>query len=537
MGTALARREEGNKLSLRALINPIPKQETFFRVADTTKFTLYGGARGGGKSFILRWYAIRMLLRWAALGFEAVRFGIFCETFPTLKDRQLSRAYAGRREDRYPDWLGTWNLADHEFRLYPRYGGGIVMFRNLDDPAKYLSAEFGGIAVDELTRNPLPTFNMLRGSLRWPGIAHTPFVAGSNPTGIGHAWVKDVFIDKTFELDDTKNLVALNPRTGRRPYRPEDFGYVKSLPTDNPHNSPEYLAELESLPDRLRAAFFEGNWDVFEGQAFDEWNASVHISKSDIRHLRGWTWIAVMDWGWRKGAIYLVAVGPEGDMEVVHEIVFARIHAFDAAKEFGRRWDNLGQRPEAIIADEQMWQDASSKFKGAQTLAAEFYQGLLEYYGDESATPKLVKGAHGPGSRKIKFNLMHRYLKYKVGANGVVPPWGRPLLRVQARCKYLIRTLPALPVDPDKPEDDVDTTSPDDHGYDAICFALTANVPKPESEDDFRRADQHPGIDVKKRRRVKKPKATEVLLGLPDADEPGPYEMPRLGGALEEVTD
>lgn len=523
--------------SFRGLVNPIPKQVEFFNAADTHKFTLYGGARGGGKSFILRWFAIRCLLNWWAQGFEAVRFGIFCETFPTLKDRQLSRAYAGRTEDRFPEWLGEWNLSDHDFRLYPRYGGGIVQFRNLDDTGKYLSAEFGGIAVDELTRNLLTTFNMLRGSLRWPGIDHTPFVAGSNPTGIGHAWVKDVFIDKTFDLDDTKNLIALNPRTGRRPYDRDDFAYVKSLPTDNPHNSDEYLAELESLPDRLRAAFFEGNWDVFEGQAFDEWNAQVHIASNDTRHLRNWNWVAVMDWGWRKGAIYLCAVGPEGDIEVVHEIVFARIHAYEAAKEFGRRWDNLGQRPEAIIADEQMWQDASNKFKGAPTLAAEFQRGLVDYYGSPDATPQLVRGAHGPGSRKIKFNLMHRYLKYKVDRKGVVPPWGRPLLRVQARCRYLIRTLPALPVDPDKPEDDVDTTSPDDHGYDAICFILTANVPKPEDDRDYRRVDQHPGMDPKRRRRVRQPKAQEILLDLPADDEPGPYQMPRLGGPMEELSD
>lgn len=522
------------QLSLRGLINPIPKQEEFFRTADSHKFTLYGGARGGGKSFILRWFAIRCLLRWAAQGFEAVRFGIFCETFPTLKDRQLSRAYAGRREDRYPTWLGTWNLADHEFRLLPEYGGGIVMFRNLDDPGKYLSAEFGGIAVDELTRNPLETFNMLRGSLRWPGIGHTPFVSGSNPTGIGHAWVKDVFIDKTFELEDTKNLIAINPRTGRAPYTPAEFGYVKSLPTDNPHNSPEYIAELESLPDRLRAAYFEGNWDVFEGQAFDEWNATVHVKlTNDIRHLRNWTWMAVMDWGFRKGAVYLVAVGPEGDLEVVHEVVFSRLHAFEAAKEFARRWQNLGARPEAIIADEQMWQDASHVMKGAPTLAAEFRRGLLDYYGEDP--PPLVRGAHGPGSRKIKFNLMHRYLAYKVDKDGKVPPWGRPLLRVHPRCRYLVRTLPALPVDPDKPEDDVDTTSPDDHGYDAVCFALTANVPKPEDERDYRRVDQHPGMDPKKKRRIRKPKATELLLGQSEDEEAGPYQAPRLGGPTEVV--
>ena len=78
------------------------------------------------------------------------------------------------------------------------YGGGILALRNLDDPSKYQSAEFAGIAVDELTKNTVDTFNILRGSLRWSGVDDTFFIGATNPGGIGHGWVKDYWIDGKF---------------------------------------------------------------------------------------------------------------------------------------------------------------------------------------------------------------------------------------------------------------------------------------------------------------------------------------------------
>ena len=92
------------------------------------------------------------------------------------------------------------------------------MLRNLDDPSKYQSAEFAGIAIDELTKNTFETFEILRGSLRWPGISWRPFLAATNPGGIGHLWVKALWVDRSFtgfpQLKD----------------RAKDFAFVQALP-------------------------------------------------------------------------------------------------------------------------------------------------------------------------------------------------------------------------------------------------------------------------------------------------------------------
>ena len=45
--------------------------------------------------------------------------------------------------------------------------GGVICFRNLDKPSKYLSSEFAAIAIDELTLNDQSVFDFRRMRLRW----------------------------------------------------------------------------------------------------------------------------------------------------------------------------------------------------------------------------------------------------------------------------------------------------------------------------------------------------------------------------------
>lgn len=225
-----------------------PKQLEALEASKRFKYVLFGGSVGSGKSYWIRWTAVYWLMKYyAKYGIKGVRAGVFCEDYPSLNDRHLTKV-----KFEFPEWLGKFNEAKHEFTLAPEYGSGIIAFRNLDDPSKYLSVEFAVIAIDEINRNPKTTFDMLRSRHRWPGIKDTRFIAGCNP--LGEAWVKNMWVKRMFPPDEKEQY---------------EFVYVPALPTDNPHLPKEYYTSLESLPENQRKAYLEGNWDAFD-ESMDE---------------------------------------------------------------------------------------------------------------------------------------------------------------------------------------------------------------------------------------------------------------------------
>lgn len=225
-----------------------PKQKEALNAVKRFKFTLFGGSVGSGKSYWIRWSMVWLLMDYyQRYKLEGVRAGVFCENYPSLNDRHLTKV---RFE--FPQWLGTFNESKHEFTLAKKWGSGIIAFRNLDDPSKYLSVEFAVIAIDEINRNPKTTFDMLRSRHRWPGIKDVKFLAGCNP--LGEAWVKNMWVKRLFPPNEKEQY---------------EFVFVPALPTDNPHLSQEYYKSLESLPDNQRKAYLEGNWDAFD-EGMDE---------------------------------------------------------------------------------------------------------------------------------------------------------------------------------------------------------------------------------------------------------------------------
>ena len=81
--------------------------------------------------------------------------------------------------------------------------------------------------------------------LRWPGIEDPKFLGGTNPGGVGHGWVKNLWVDRNLppELKSFANKLA----------------FVKALVTDNPHLPQSYIDNLNTLPETLRKAYLEGS--------------------------------------------------------------------------------------------------------------------------------------------------------------------------------------------------------------------------------------------------------------------------------------
>lgn len=327
-----------NDIKFSELCNFQAKQIEATTLSDKHQYFLYGGSRGPGKSYWLRWHLLRELLRLAQQGILNAVVGLFCEDYPALKDRQIGKISA-----EFPGWLGI--LKDSKdygfgFHLRPEYGGGVLALRNLDEVSKYQSAEFACIGVDELTKNPETTFDILRGSLRWRGVPKPKFVAATNPGGSGHVWVKKIWVDRNFP--ERLNRIK------------HEFCFLPALPTDNKHLDESYWEMLETLPDRLRRAWRYGDWNAFEGQFFNFNEGEQLIEPFEIP--KEWNVIAGLDPGYSSPCSFsLTAIDFEGNLYRIgtrYETNLSPLQNAIGVKEFiANNPYTCGRMPSMIIAD------------------------------------------------------------------------------------------------------------------------------------------------------------------------------------------
>ncbi|TVM31172.1 phage terminase large subunit [Oceanidesulfovibrio marinus] len=445
-----------------------PRQMAAVRALDSgkVKYLLYGGALGGGKSYFERWWGIRRLIALhQVFGLKEPVGMLACENYPALKDRQLQKI---TRE--IPEWLGRY-YSEHSsfgrcFKLHEKFGGGALVFRNLDDPSKYASAEFAFIEVDELTKNTYDVFTFLRSRLRWPGLPdiETQFVGATNPGSVGHGWVKQLWMDRDFPLEWIKPI----------DYRPQ-FHYVPSLAKDNPHLDPTYWATLQTLPPNLRRAFAEGDWDLYVGQAFPEFSRQIHVVP-DHQVPAGAPLYMTFDWGFsRPFSVGWWYVDPDGRV-----VRFSEWYGWNGTANEGNRIPD-SQIAEGIIAREVNLGFCSTPDKRGR---AHYTRTIIRLGGHDcfNKKPDYQGGGQGKSTAEVfaEHGLYltkadaHRLLKIRQFRERLMPPENgdRPMMLVMRRCKQFIRTIPNLVMDERNPED-LDTDG-EDHIYDEACHICMA---------------------------------------------------------------
>ena len=410
------------------LIKPTERQREFMRTVNAHKYILYGGAAGGGKSYILRWMLIYLLISmYQKTGLKGIRVGLFCEDYMALKDRQISKVLM-----EFPSWLGEYKESAHEFTLANSLGGGVLCFRNLDNPSKYLSSEFAVIAIDELTLNNQDVFDFLRMRLRWTGIEDTKFIAGTNPGGKGHSWVKHLFVDKNL----TKELEHMR----------DDIAFVKAKVTDNPHIAQSYIENLKTLPKKLRKAYLDGDWNIFDGQVFEEFNYDTHVVQP-FAIPSGWMLYRSMDWGYTKPyAIYTYAVDYDDCLYVTNELYGTKEGTVNTGTQETAREVALKCKDWSGyfgVADPAIWQRTGHD---GPTIAEIFAENGVAW--DRADNDRIM------GKMQIHTRLKEGKLK------------------IFSNCTHLIRTLPALIYDKKRVED-VDTQQ-EDHAYDSLRYMCMA---------------------------------------------------------------
>lgn len=451
--------------AVRVDYTPEPRQaEAHATLVDEL---LYGGAAGGGKSRFARAEALAMALQVPGSATLILR-----RTF-----RDLNRAggmIQGLRLE-VPRELGTYNGTDHVWTL--RNGSTIELgyLASDADVGNYQGAEYQLIIVDEVTQQTEFRYRYLLSRLRAAGpLADRMAAAGlrpriiatGNPGGIGHGWVKARFIDPA------PPSVVWRPRPSLEDPDPGTRCFIPAKVTDNSHIDDGYRRKLDSLPEDERRALRDGDWDVYSGQRFRHFRRAVHvIDPEDLPlSLGGITRAVGVDYG--LDAPYAALWGArlaDGLIVVYREDYRPGLTPDEQARailSLEAPGERAQGRPVPVALDPSTWARnphvPHPKGPGSTVIANV----------DDGPPPGSIAAAYrahlGPAVVKAHNDRLAGVAL--ISDKLRVRPDGLPRLLIYSTCRNLIRTLPALPRDPKRPED-VDTKA-EDHAYDALRYLV-----------------------------------------------------------------
>lgn len=412
---------------------PSERQKEFFK--SRARFTAYGGARGGGKSWALRRKLVAMCLRYGGLRALLIR-----RSFAELKANHVIpflREYGGIAK--YSECEKAF-IFDNGSRIELGYCAADR------DVLRYQGQEYDVIAIDEATQLSEFRFSVFKACLRGSSDFPRRMYLTCNPGGIGHAWVKRLFVDRCFKECE----------------RAEDYAFIPAFVYDNQvlmSADPDYIRSLESLPNRLRDAWLFGRWDVFEGQFFPEFDSALHVCPpSDIPPLS--FSFAAFDYGFDMLAALIIGIDREGNFWVTREHCEPELTLSEAAKRISRL---CGGEAEYAVASPDLWNRRQDSGKSG----FEIMQAHL-------GMPPLLPA----DDRRIQgWRIVREYLSHR---NGV------PRLIISSQCKELIRSLPALLCDPLRNEDASSEPHSITHAPEALRYGLMSRCSSPtKTQNDF----------------------------------------------------
>lgn len=292
--------------------HPGPQEEAFryFYVDEI----FYGGAKGGGKT------------DWLLLDFvepdliqkSNYRGIIFRRTFPRLReiiDRSF-QYFTGGAVYNSQERSWTWPSKAKLFFGHCQYE---------EDKYDYQGHEYQYEGYDQLEEFTESQYEFLKAQARTTDKDIPVRIrATGNPGNIGHLWVKRKFIDNKEPMKvycDKNGLTSI---------------FIPAKVYDNPslmENDPMYVRRLESLPEQDRRALLEGDWNIFAGQYFKEWNPERHIVKPYYIP-QFWKRFIAGDYGEKKPAsVGWYAVKPEGGLIRYRELYQEGFYYDTLAKE------------------------------------------------------------------------------------------------------------------------------------------------------------------------------------------------------------
>lgn len=416
-----------------------PKQILFRDAIEKYPITFYGGAKGGGKSKGLQ--LILLLRRFQYAGSTGA---IFRRTYPELEGNHIRPLFQA-----FPELKEYYNEGK---KLLSLPNGSTLQFchcNNEKDVSLYQGREFHDLAIDEAGQWTENMFRQLLGSNRSSKVGIMPkAILTGNPGGVGHAWLKRLFIEKRF-----------NERE-----HPQDYTFIQALVDDNEAlmaNDPEYVRKLESEPNEaLRKAYRYGSWDIFAGQFFGEINREVHFIKP-FAIPSHWNKFGAYDYGFNHPSAFgWFASDTDGNVYLYRELIQSGQRVDQFAKRI-RSFEDF-QDLYLIVAGWDCWTKKGVIQEGTSpTIAEEFMKHEIIL---QKAKIDRVQGAA----------QVRNYLAWKDLASGR----SQPRFYIFNTCPITFDALTRMEYDPNHPEDvlKIDASEGDpmtgDDAYDMVRYGL-----------------------------------------------------------------
>ena len=442
---------------------PQPKQELFFAARE--RYVCYGGARGGGKSWCVQHKSVLMAVRYAG-----IRILILRRTLVELRENHI------RPMRKLLRGVAEYKATDKTFE-FPN--GSLIVFGYCDgegDVDQYQGQEYDAIFLDEATHFTEYQYATLTAALRGANDFPKRMYLTCNPGGVGHAWVKRLFIDRSFRAGE----------------RPEDYVFIPARVTDNKilvEKDPEYVRRLDNLPRGLREAWRDGNWDVFVGQYFTEWDRERHVCEA-FPPPAWWRWYVTLDYGLDMLAALLIGVDEEGCAWVVGEVYEGRDrgegHNGLIISEAAEAVRTLAgdKSVTAFLAPPDLWNARQESGKSVADIFAEHGVYLTKTSNDR------VNG----------WLAVKEWLKVREGEDGIK----RPRIRFFPNCRNIIRCLPLLQYDEHRANDVANYPHELTHAPDALrgfCVYWTANGCEPAAPPRAKLIDRLAPREKRKQKR------------------------------------
>lgn len=450
---------------------PNPKQAQFF--SARARYIAYGGARAGGKSWAMRVKFVLLCLRYPGIQILLLR-----RTLPELTENHVVPL------QKMLNGIARYNEQKKVFS----FSNGARLKLGYCDKEKhvlqYQGQAYDVIGLEEATMFTEFQFNCLRESNRSSGLMNVFFsprmYLTMNPGGVGHHWVKRLFIDRVYKEKE----------------RPDDYVFIPARVYDNKvfmERDPDYVAQLESLPEKRRKMMLLGDWSSVEGAFFEEFvNDPTHYEDRQWTHVikpfepkKSWKIYRSFDFGYAKPFSV-------GYWTVDEDGVIYRILEWYGCTET----DNEGLR----IPPNKIFEEVAKLEREHPWLKGRRISGVADPSIWDSSRGESVAetaGKHGiffsPGDNERIAGWMQVHYRLAFDDNGF------PMMYVFENCKAFIRTVPALQYDDHKVED-LDTEG-EDHVADEVryfCMNRPIKARVSVRRDEYYKSPLYTALNIEK---------------------------------------